>query len=83
MSGLDDDFDALLSQAEVKEDFIDCGSDLVAPEPPSTPVQQDGSFGVVKSEEDKRRGSAAQALPPRALSICLWLECVGMAPYQF
>ena len=32
----------------------------MALEPPSTPVQQDGSFGVVKSEEDERRGSAAQ-----------------------
>ena len=41
MSVPDDDFDASLSQAEVKEDFMDCGFEGDAAEPPRTPVQQE------------------------------------------
>jgi hypothetical protein len=81
MSGLDDDFEALLNQAEVKEDFIDCGFDLEAPEPLTTPVQQDGSFGVVKLEEDRRRGPSGQGKKFKVKMIEdsseLCLRCIG------
>jgi hypothetical protein len=81
MSGLDDDFEALLNQAKVKEDFIDRGFDLEAPEPLTTPVQQDGSFGVVKLEEDRRRGPSDQGekfevkMIEDSSELCL--RCVG------
>ena len=54
MSASDDDFDALLSQAEVKEDFMDCGFEGDFVEPPSTPVQPE-----IKLENERRSGATA------------------------
>ena len=54
MSASDDDFDALLSQAEVKEDFMDCGFEGDSVEPPSTPVQPE-----IKLAHETRSGATA------------------------
>jgi hypothetical protein len=56
MSNLDDEFDALLNQADVKEDFSDCGFDLEEADLSPAPA---GAQLAIKTEDDKRSGSTS------------------------